>query len=260
MLAVQIKYTAIKSEIPTQLENELQKLVKVRKHSEVGDWMSGLRWHKLYWKKTNPKETALLATELHDIQQIPHEATRSGTAPAPKTKMQISPAHMSLSNSFTSFLSPDKPEHLNPGKNAAAKPEARPQINLRLLKSNSTASALRKIQLKRRMLHPLANLQMLNSRDFVEVGRRWIEHGSGERPGWWTFSAFGWMDEYMDEQFPLPNWKLHPIGPVFKFEVCTMLFAFQCEGLQNNHTSLKLFCNTSQKTNLILAVMYWIWN
>ena len=120
--------------------------------------MSGLRWHKLYWKKTNPKETGLLATELHDIQQIPHEATRSGTAPAPKTKMQISPAHMSLSNSFTSFLSPDKPEHLNPGKNAAAKPEARPQINLRLLKSNSTASALRKIQLKRRMLHPLANL------------------------------------------------------------------------------------------------------
>lgn len=147
-----------KSEIPTQLENELQNLVKVRKHSEVGDLMSGLRWHKLYWKMTNPKETALLAREFTWHPTNSSWSDKEWHCTSTKNKMQISPAHMSLSNSFTSFLIPDKPEHLNPGKNTAAKPEARPQINLRLLKSNSTASALRKIQSKRRMLHLLANL------------------------------------------------------------------------------------------------------
>ena len=38
--------------------------------------------------------------------------------------------------------------------------------------------------------------------------------------------------------------------------------AFQCEGLQNNHTSLKLsnFFPTLHKKNLTLVVLYWIWN
>ena len=41
--------------------------------------------------------------------------------------------------------------------------------------------------------------------------------------------------------------------------------AFQCEGFRNNRTSLKMSNNflqhfTPKKSNLILVVLYWIWN
>ena len=60
----------------------------------------------------------------------------------------------------------------------------------------------------------------------------------------------------MDEQSPLRNWKLHPIGPVFKFEVCTMHFNVKGFKIITVHSNFQTFLQHNAKENLILVVLY----